>query len=126
MATADDGWRNVHERLDALLAWASPEYAGAENYLATVKATPAAGAALASKLGRPSVAASIAAVAKGLAEKPFCSGIHLSLADIAAGCALGYLDFRFPQIGWRTEYPNLTKLQDKLMLRASFADTGPV
>jgi glutathione S-transferase len=65
-------------------------------------------------------------MSKGLAEKPFCSGIHLSLADIAAGCALGYLDFRFPQIGWRTEYPNLTKLQDKLMLRASFADTGPV
>jgi glutathione S-transferase len=69
--------------------------------------------------------ASLKAMSKGLAEKPFCSGIHLSLADIAVGCALGYLDFRFPQIGWRTEYPNLTKLQDKLMLRASFADTAP-
>lgn len=69
--------------------------------------------------------ASLKAMAKGLAEKPFCSGIHLSLADIAVGCALGYLDFRFPQIGWRTDYPNLTKLQDKLMLRPSFADTVP-
>lgn len=69
--------------------------------------------------------ASLKAMAKGLADKPFCSGIHLSLADIAVGCALGYLDFRFPQIGWRAEYPNLTKLQDKLMLRASFADTVP-
>ena len=69
--------------------------------------------------------ASLKAMSKGLAEKPFCSGIHLSLADIAVGCALGYLDFRFPQIAWRADHPNLTKLQDKLMLRASFADTVP-
>jgi hypothetical protein len=41
------------------------------------------------------------------------------------GCALGYLDFRFPQIGWRAEYPNLARLQDKLMLRQSFIDTRP-
>lgn len=69
--------------------------------------------------------ASVKAMAKGLGEKPYCAGIHLSLADIAVGCALGYLDFRFPQIGWRDQYPNLTKLQDKLMLRASFVDTVP-
>jgi len=69
--------------------------------------------------------ASLKAMSKGLADKPFCSGIHLSLADIAVGCALGYLDFRFPQIAWRADHPNLTKLQDKLMLRASFADTVP-
>ena len=64
-------------------------------------------------------------MSKGLADKPFCAGIHLSLADIAVGCALGYLDFRFAEIPWRTDYPNLAKLQDKLMLRASFADTAP-
>ncbi|MBP6852660.1 MAG: glutathione S-transferase N-terminal domain-containing protein [Rhodoferax sp.] len=68
---------------------------------------------------------SVKAMSKGLADKPFCSGIHLSLADIAVGCALGYLDFRFSEIPWRTDYPNLAKLQDKLMLRASFADTAP-
>ena len=69
--------------------------------------------------------ASLKSMSRGLADKPFCAGIHLSLADIAVGCALGYLDFRFPEITWRTTYPNLTKLQDKLMLRASFADTAP-
>ena len=69
--------------------------------------------------------ASLKAMAKGLGDKPFCSGIHLSLADIAVGCALGYLDFRFPEIAWRSDHPNLAKLQDKLMLRASFADTVP-
>jgi glutathione S-transferase len=40
--------------------------------------------------------ASLEAMSKGLGDKPFCSGIHMSLADIAVGCALGYLDFRFP------------------------------
>jgi glutathione S-transferase len=68
---------------------------------------------------------SVKAMSTGLADKPFCAGIHLSLADIAVGCALGYLDFRFPQIDWRGEYPNLVKLQDKLILRPSFADTRP-
>jgi glutathione S-transferase len=48
------------------------------------------------------------------------------LADVAVGCALGYLDFRFPQIDWRTDHPNLAKLFEKLMQRASFADTVPV
>jgi hypothetical protein len=33
------------------------------------------------------------------------------------GCALGWLEFRFPEIAWRTEYPNLGKLMDKLMQR---------
>lgn len=65
------------------------------------------------------------AMSRGLGDKPFCGGIHLTLADIAVGCALGYLDFRFPEIGWRAEYPNLVRLHDKLMLRPSFADTMP-
>ena len=39
---------------------------------------------------------------------------------------LGYLDFRFPEIHWRADHPNLSKLYDKLMLRASFIDTQPV
>ena len=64
-------------------------------------------------------------LSRDLAEKPFCAGIHLSLADIAVGCALGYLDFRFPQVDWRTDHPNLQKLYDKLMQRSSFADTLP-
>lgn len=72
------------------------------------------------------VDAALQAIAKGLADNPYCVGIHLSLADVAVGVALGYLDFRFPQLPWREQYPNLVRLQDKLMLRASFADTRPV
>jgi glutathione S-transferase len=66
------------------------------------------------------VHASVNAMGRGLGDKPFCVGIHLSLADVAVGCALGYLDFRFPDIDWRADHANLAKLQDKLMLRAKF------
>jgi len=71
------------------------------------------------------VNASVAAISTGLADKPWCLGIHLSLADIAVGCALGYLDFRFPQVDWRGPHPNLAKLADKLATRPSFIDTLP-
>ena len=69
--------------------------------------------------------ASLKAMSQGLGDKPFCAGIYLSLADISAGCALGYLDFRFSDIDWRTPYPNLAKLYEKLMQRQSFVDTKP-
>jgi glutathione S-transferase len=65
------------------------------------------------------------AMSTGLADTPFCSGVYISLSDVAVGCALSYLDFRFSQIAWRKSYPNLAKLQDKLSLRASFIDTQP-
>jgi len=68
---------------------------------------------------------SLKAMSQGLGEKPFCAGIYLSLADIAVGCALGYLDFRFPDIDWRSSYPNLAKLHEKLVQRPSFTETVP-
>ena len=71
------------------------------------------------------VHASLKAMAQGLGDKPFCSGIHLSLSDIAVGCALGWLSFRFPEIDWRAEHPNLARLMDKLAQRPSCADTAP-
>jgi glutathione S-transferase len=71
------------------------------------------------------VHASLAAMSTGLGDKPWCAGIHLSLADIAVGCALGYLDYRFPAIAWRDSHANLAKLSDKLFARQSFIDTRP-
>lgn len=71
------------------------------------------------------IAATLKAMSTGLGDKSFCSGVHFSLSDIAVGCALGYLDLRFTQINWREMYPNLTRLQDKLMQRPSFAETIP-
>jgi glutathione S-transferase len=69
--------------------------------------------------------ASLAAMERGLADKPFCSGVHLSLSDVAVGCALGYLDFRFAQLDWRSAHPHLARLHEKLAQRQSFIDTGP-
>ena len=74
---------------------------------------------------RSKVLAGVDSMAKGLGDKPFCSGIHLSLSDISVGCALGWLAFRFPEIDWRGEHANLGRLYDKLMQRPSFADTRP-
>jgi glutathione S-transferase len=71
------------------------------------------------------IGASLKAMSTGLGDKPYCTGIHISLADIAVGCALGYLDFRFPQIGWRGAHPNLVRLMEKLEQRPSFIDTVP-
>ncbi len=71
------------------------------------------------------VRAALKSMSQGLGDKPFCSGIHLSLSDIAVGCALGYLDFRFPDIAWRDDHPNPHKLYDKLMQRQSFIDSRP-
>ncbi len=69
--------------------------------------------------------AAVAAIADGLADRPWCSGNHYSLADVAVGCALSYLDFRFPEIAWRERHPRLAAYQDKLGKRQSFIDTEP-
>jgi glutathione S-transferase len=38
---------------------------------------------------------------------------------------LGWLDFRFPQLDWRADRPNLARLAAKLFERPSFAETVP-
>lgn len=66
------------------------------------------------------------AISKGLGDNPWCVGVNMTLADIAVGAALAYLDFRFPHIAWREQHPNLLRLQEKLEKRPSFIDTAPV
>lgn len=71
------------------------------------------------------VEAGLKAMSTGFAETPFCAGNQYTLADVAVGCALGWLTFRFPEINWREQYPNLDKLFEKLSERQSFKDTVP-
>jgi glutathione S-transferase len=71
------------------------------------------------------VNAGLKAMSAGFVETPFCAGNHYTLADVAVGCTLGWLSFRFPEIDWRGDYPNLEKLFDKLSERPSFKDTVP-
>jgi len=72
------------------------------------------------------VDASLKAMAVGLDEKAYCVGNHYSLADVAVGCALGWLDFRFPETNWKENYPELLRLFEKLSERQSFKDTIPL
>jgi glutathione S-transferase len=60
-----------------------------------------------------------------LGANAWCAGNGYSLADIAVGACLGWLDFRFPDIGWRERCANLVRHSAKLSERASFADTAP-
>jgi len=68
----------------------------------------------------------MAQMASELAEKAWCHGERYSLADIALGCALGWLGFRKPgDVDWLAEYPALARHYEKLMARPAFADTVP-
>jgi glutathione S-transferase len=68
----------------------------------------------------------LAGMAKDLEGHPWCHGERYSLADIAVGCCLGWLDFRRPgELDWHREYPPLAQHYRKLMERAAFADTAP-
>ena len=83
--------------------------------------------------GRPEVIAlqmgkvesALAAMSTGLDDRPWFADGKYSLADIAVGCALGYLDLRFPQLGWRSQFANLAAHADKLFARQSFIDSHP-
>lgn len=68
----------------------------------------------------------VAMLAKSIGDKPWFSGVALTLGDIAAGVALGYLDFRVASFDWRTPHPNLAAWFEKFGKRQSFIDTTPV
>lgn len=67
----------------------------------------------------------LTAFADELGQQAWYHGTAITLADIAVGSVLGYLDFRFPDIDWRTQHANLALHFDKLMQRPSFIDTAP-
>lgn len=67
----------------------------------------------------------VAELARELGDRGWCHAEAYSLADLATGCALGYLDLRYADLDWRDLYPNLARLADKLDKRPSFADTKP-
>ncbi|MEO8344401.1 MAG: glutathione S-transferase [Betaproteobacteria bacterium] len=71
------------------------------------------------------VAAGVAELSRELGENGWCNGESYSLADLATGCALGYLDLRNPEFNWQRDYPNLARLAEKLAKRPSFQETLP-
>ena len=62
-----------------------------------------------------------------LGKNKWCVDDTFSLADIAVGCMLGYVNLRLSSvINLPTEYPNLERLQEALLKRHSFKDSLPV
>lgn len=77
---------------------------------------------------RSKIEAALPVMDAQLGDRLYCVGrptSSYSLADIAVGCALGYLDFRLPDLDWRSRCTNLARLYDKLQQRQSFLDTQP-
>jgi glutathione S-transferase len=74
---------------------------------------------------RRKVEAGVAELSRELGEKTWCNGEGYTLADIAAGCALGYLKFREAEIAYAHDFANLRKLAERLAKRAAFAETVP-
>lgn len=60
-----------------------------------------------------------------LGESRWCVDDSFSLADIALGCMLGWLDLRYQDLAWRDSYPNLARHFDEMMKRQSFSETAP-
>ncbi len=67
----------------------------------------------------------LAAMEADLGDKAWCAGSAYTIADIAVGVCLAWLDFRFPDVGWRDDHPGLARMLAKLSERPSFAETAP-
>lgn len=50
---------------------------------------------------------------------------HFDVAAIGLACALGYLDLRQPELGWRARYPQLAAWYAEVSQRPSLASTQP-
>jgi glutathione S-transferase len=74
---------------------------------------------------RMKIESGVGELSRELGDKQWCNGEGYSLADIAAGCALGYLAFRENELSWRHDFANLSKLSERLAKRAAFAETVP-
>lgn len=64
-------------------------------------------------------------LSEDLAGHKWCVADTFSLADIALGCVLGYLELRYKDIDWQQQYPNLAQHYGEMMKRASFSDSAP-
>jgi glutathione S-transferase len=68
----------------------------------------------------------LAMIAAELGDRNWCHGDRYTLADIAVGACLGWVEFRKPGgIGWRNTHPNLVRFYERLLERPAFAETEP-
>lgn len=77
------------------------------------------------------VTRALAVLNADITKKKWCVNETFSLADIALGCMLGYVDLRFKILPpnaqpWQNTFPNLAKHYSVLIKRPSFKQTMPV
>lgn len=75
---------------------------------------------------RLKIDAGMAELSRLLGEGEWFTSHGFGLAEVAAGCALGYLGLRVAEFYWKLRHPNLDHLYMRLMARPSFAHTVPV
>lgn len=78
---------------------------------------------IAKQLGK--VERGLKALSRELGNNRWCVDDAFSLADVAVGCVLGYLELRYQHINWQQQYPNLAEYYAELMTRASFKESAP-
>ena len=66
----------------------------------------------------------LAVMSRDLGDREFCYGDRFSLADIATGYALGYLDYALKEVDWRASHANLQRFSERMAQRPSFARTA--
>ena len=60
-----------------------------------------------------------------LEDKADALGGAVTIGQITIACALGYLDFRFPDDAWRTDRPALADWYEEIAERRSIVETMP-
>ena len=76
-------------------------------------------------LHQAAVSRALTWAANELVDRAWCAGGALTLADLALGSALGYLDLRQPERDWRAAHPVLAAYAARLFDRPSFQATTP-
>ncbi len=70
------------------------------------------------------IARTLAAIETNLGPNACLVGNYLTIADLALGVALQYVDFRYPH-DWRSAAPRLAKWSAAIHVRSSFTKTLP-
>ena len=69
------------------------------------------------------VARGLETLAHDLNGRDWCFGSELTLADVAVGTCLLWIEFRHPDIQWRVQYPVLDQYTQRLMRIPAFQAT---
>lgn len=65
-------------------------------------------------------------MSRQLGGREFAVGNAFGLGDMAIATVVGYISVRWPEMNWRSSYPNLAAHSDRMEQRSSFVSSRPV